>query len=221
MFVAHGHDLLDVHHFCMGQKYRQQSRADGATWAADQIVKKGKDIRENESVIGKTAHGLLKYSWLKYVPMLSPFARWMLGLHQIACSPLPEALCQAALFAAEAISFGLVAAAREDRIGHSQNHVPSAIMSLIALEVAIEEYKEVFDRFNRLYPHQTDLPWFQTSRLKSAVRATAVSGSLLALSMGISEALNRLLRVYRDKLSVFSFPGTYSVAVKDKLRKLS
>lgn len=196
---------------------------------AVEIVKAGKRIRKEllqwtvESIVGRCASWILSQPFLRYVPFLNPLARWACGVHEVSVDPLPAGLTQAAQYAAEGLSLSLIAAAVEDAAGPSQHYIPAVLRSLMALEVALEEYNDVYRRYNALFPSRENPHWlnFDLKRGGSKVKGLVVSGDLLALKLCLSEALDGLLRTYRHKLPSYSFPISCIRRLEGKLSALS
>jgi hypothetical protein len=161
----------------------------------------------------------------------------------IQADPLPRSLAQSAVYAVETLSLLLLSALREDPSGLAQHHAGAVVCSLLALELAILDHEDLVKRAVPLGAVNTsngnsllslsgytgDYYAAQTggyqgygglARHRMDV-AAALSPDLRAVRIATEEALNRLVRGYRDVLVTYTFPKIYADALQAKVAALS
>ena len=132
--------------------------------------------------------------------------------------PLPLAVSQSIVLAIESLSLCLTAAISEDSSGCSIHFLPTVLSSFIALHCTLLEHRDIVKEFCLCAPtrsHRTLSSFPKYGQLMTSVPAT-----LLAMSVALDEALDRILRAYRDQLNSYSFPPTYASIIVSRLAKL-
>lgn len=163
------------------------------------------------------------------VGLFPPIAR----LCGASIDPDPLALSQCAdtKAAIEAMSQLLQHARVEDTSGRAVNYIPVALCSLVALDMYLQEYRDLVQRAcssNRspfggaswsVYKAQHLNGAGQLRRLGRSV-GEVVSFNLLCLSQCVEAALNRVVEHYRDVISTFTFPPAYAHRIRSLVAKL-
>ncbi len=225
------------------------------SWDAMDVVKRGREGRK-KGQIGSVLMSMLPAALVKSKAALSvgtkaaavtallppAVGRWLDGVRGVEADPLSPVLVRSATFAVDGLSHMLISALADDSCGFAQHHLPAALESLCALQIALQDHRDLLRRchpigavHNVVYGpflidkktlknapkngqkgrHVSD-PRVQRARLQ-------VSPNLELLEAAVDQAIARLVRAYRDLLDSYmpSFPRLHVALLKNKLAAIA
>jgi hypothetical protein len=174
----------------------------GLQWGAVEALKKAKSVQEStvyasiRRILGKQFGklGSATYNWLLKATLPdSPF--------------LPIERCEL-VWAIEGVTLLMQKAVNEDTKGTAQHLLPALLNSLVALQLALQDYGHAM--------YCANLKWKQVPPGCSAVTPNDVR----AVGIAVDEGITRLLKTYGHVLRFYTFPAAYAGELKARLSVL-
>lgn len=128
----------------------------------------------------------------------------------MTANPLPKAIVQRAIHASEGVSIFFSYASREDSNCNLYKNLPMFLISLLALETAVNDYKTILEKYNNYSDVKLDLP----------NDGKPCSETMNSLFDAVDQALERIMYVYFDVIKSFPLPHVYSARVSDRLQRV-
>lgn len=224
------------------------------SWDAMDVVKRGRELRKKSQVgawLMSVLPGALSKSTLvravggkvaSVTALLPPsVGRWLDGVTGVKADPIAPVLVQSATFAVDGLSHMLTNALSDDSCGFAQHHLPAALESLCALQIALQDHRDMLRRChpigavtNVVYgPFLMDKQTSKNSQNKGQAghisdprvrRARLqVSPNLEQLEAAAGLVIGRLVRAYRDLLDSYmgSFPRLHVALLKNELAAIA
>jgi hypothetical protein len=187
---------------------------------AMEIVKERKLYRETKTTIGILAKKMLtkisKLKYRRYADKLEYFLQSMIGVEAIF-DPISASNAQNLIYAIEALTINIVQARSEDPYGLTQQYLPSALFSLLALDLAIQEYGRVI---REIFAAQR-LRYINYYRALKELNGTYIAHEIHAIAVAVDEGISRLVRVFYDIIPKYPFPSAYADILSKRLAAYS
>ena len=125
-------------------------------------------------------------------------------------NPIPKAIVQKAIHASEGISLMYSYAPQDDSSGLYYKHLPMIITSLLGLEIAVVNYKDIMGKYKN----------YRSDEYNLLLNGKFYSETMSSLSDAVNQALERFLNVYCDVITGLSLPHVYCSRVSERLKKI-